>query len=326
MIARYIRSLWSDTQSNWSKFWFDASTAHTLAVVRICTGLMLAYIHAIWWFDGRAFFGPDALIDQPTIQLLHEQDYAWSYLWFTDSLWLIAIHQAVAILASLAMAAGLFGRLSTVLAWFLTLMVCHRATGLLFGLDQTVMMLAFGLVIAPSSSVLSISSLVRKRSKSQQNVLQYSSLNTFATRLVQLQLCAMYLFGGLGKMRGSMWWDGSAMWFSAASYEYQSNDMTWIGQWPLLAGLLCHLTIFWEAFYCVAVWPMRSRPIVLAIAFAVHAGIAIYLGMITFGVIMIVANLIFIPPDFMRRIFQAFPRWTSPRPSNTELRNAPSPQ
>jgi hypothetical protein len=34
---------------------------------------------------------------------------------------------------------------------------------------------------------------------------------------------------------------------------------------------------------------------VLAVAFFVHAGIALFLGMITFGTMMIVANMAFVP-------------------------------
>jgi hypothetical protein len=57
-------------------------------------------------------------------------------------------------------------------------------------------------------------------------------------------------------------------------------------------------TIFWETFYCAIVWPKLTRPIALGLAFAVHGGIALALGMITFGTIMIVANFAFISPDF----------------------------
>lgn len=125
--------------------------------------------------------------------------------------------------------------------------------------------------------------------------------NTLATRLIQLHLCVIYFFGGLGKLRGGMWWDGTAMWFSAASYEYQSIDLTWIGYYPILGAILTHITLFWEVTYFALVWPKLTRPFVLAIAVMVHAGIAIFLGMITFGWMMIVANLAFVEPEWLRR-------------------------
>jgi hypothetical protein len=118
-----------------------------------------------------------------------------------------------------------------------------------------------------------------------------------ATRLIQLHLCIVYLFGGISKMRGELWWDGSAIGYALVNWEYQSIDAVWLGHYPLLIGAISHVTIFWETFYCAAIWPRFLRPWTLAIAVAVHGGIALVLGMITFGVMMLVANLSFVAPE-----------------------------
>lgn len=322
MIVEYVKGLAREAARGWPRFWFAPSTGYSLAVVRIATGLMLAYIHAVWWLRAGEFFGPDAMIDLAANRRIHELDYTFSYLRATDSLAVLWVHQLVAVLAALSLAAGLLTRLTAPLVWFMTLNVCHRATGHLFGLDQTAMMLAFALAFAPCGAVWSVDALLRKRwlgSIRRGGWLDWllpsagpSSMNTFAARLIQLQLCAIYLFGGLGKVRGGPWWDGTAIWLAAASWEYQSNDLTWIGRFPSLAAVLAHVTIFWETFYCVAVWPLRSRPIVLAVAVAVHAGIGIFLGMITFAAIMIAANVAFVPPEFTRRILSGGRRSPSP--------------
>jgi hypothetical protein len=70
----------------------------------------------------------------------------------------------------------------------------------------------------------------------------------------------------------------------------------------LVFSALSHLTVFWEIFYCALVWPRLTRPLVLAMAVAVHGGIALFLGMVTFGTIMIVANAAFISPDWISRL------------------------
>ena len=97
-------------------------------------------------------------------------------------------------------------------------------------------------------------------------------------------------------MRGEFWWDGSAVWFSVANYEYQSLDATWLGFSPILIAVMTHLTVFWETFYAVLVWPKLTRPVVLAMALIVHGGICLFLGMITFGTAMIIANVAFVDP------------------------------
>jgi len=121
-----------------------------------------------------------------------------------------------------------------------------------------------------------------------------------AIRLLQLHMCVIYLFGGIGKMRGELWWDGSALWFAFANLEYQSLDMTWLVHAPWLIALLTHVTVIWETFYCFLIWPKLTRPICLAMAVAVHAGIGLCLGMWTFGLAMIIGNLAFVPPEVVR--------------------------
>jgi hypothetical protein len=119
-------------------------------------------------------------------------------------------------------------------------------------------------------------------------------------------MCIIYLFGGVGKMKGFEWWEGSAVWYSVSNLEYQSLDMTWMVHAPWLGALLTHITVFWETFYCALVWPRLTRPIVLAIAVGVHGGIALFLGMITFGLAMLIGNFAFVSP----RVVDAVVAWT----------------
>ena len=287
----------------WNRFWFSERAPYSLAVIRIATGAMLVYVHIIWARFLTDFMGPTAWIDQATIRQLHANDWGWSWLQFTSSPLVLWGHEAIAILASAMMMIGMFSRLAIPLAWFMTLMVCHRMTGALFGLDQIVVMLAMYLMWSRCGCVLSVDSWLQ-RNRPQGSWLfpacSPANSNNIATRLIQLHLCVIYLFGGLSKLRGEMWWDGSALWYTSVNYEYQSLDITWLGHFPLLIGALTAATIFWETFYCALVWPQQTRPLVLAMAVMVHGGIALALGMVTFGTIMIVANISFIDPAMMR--------------------------
>ncbi len=280
----------------WEDFWFTPRSNEILAVIRICCGSMLVYMHLVWASQSSNFFGDHAWIDNATIRSLHARDYGWSYLWYLQSAWSLMSHHLLTIVVSLMMALGLFSRLTVPLAWGLTLMYCHRLTGALFGLDQVVMMLAMYTMLAPAGAKYSLDSVVRRRIGDRWWLPSPapSVATNIAIRLIQVHLCVIYLFGGLSKLRGEMWWEGSALWFAAITYEYQSMDITWIGRYPVLVAILTHATVFWESFYCALVWPKLTRPIMLGMAVFVHGGIALALGMITFGTMMIVANLAFV--------------------------------
>jgi len=264
--------------------------------------------------DLSSFLGATAWIDNETAASLHDgtfgiDSWSWSYLWLIDDAGWLWVHQIVAILISLMFAAGLLTRMVGPLAWIIQLMYLHRLTGALFGFDQIVTYATMYLAFTPCGSCYSIDAQLRKRFEKR---LDQSPLAAWlfprpvpslavniASRLFQIHLCVIYLFGGLAKARGQTWWDGTAMWYSIANYEYQSVDMTWMAHYPRVLTAISHATLFWEIFYCALVWPRRTRPFVIAAAVAVHGGIAAFLGMITFGVMMITANMIFVPPQLV---------------------------
>jgi hypothetical protein len=119
---------------------------------------------------------------------------------------------------------------------------------------------------------------------------------------MQIHLCIIYLFSGLGKAMGETWWDGSAMWLAVANFEYQSIDLTWLAGYPELLSLLAHVTVAWELSYPALVWPRLPRPLVVAMSVPIHLGIALFLGMMTFGLAMIIANLAFVSPWVVRAL------------------------
>ncbi|WP_442507594.1 HTTM domain-containing protein [Novipirellula sp. SH528] len=298
----------------WDRFWFTPRYPHVLAILRIVTGGMLFYSHLVLATQLGDFLGDHAWINNATAVQLHDgafgvSDMGRSYLWHLSNPLLLWLHHGATLLITAAFAIGFMTRVTAPAAWFLQIMYIHRLTGTLFGLDQIVTYMAMYLMLTPSGSCFSVDAWLRERfserRKSSRKLAwllpenRASIATNVGTRLLQLHLCVIYLFGGLAKARGELWWDGTAVWFAVANYEYQSMNMIWIGNYPRIFSALTHLTLFWEVFYCALVWPRITRPIVIAIAVLVHGGIAVSLGMVTFGFMMIVANCIFIEPKWL---------------------------
>lgn len=282
----------------WDRFWFTPAQPHTLAMIRIFGGAMMFYTHLVWSLDLMSFVGPNSWVTTDLSRRLHEGTYAWSYLWYVDSPALIWALHIAGLVVFAALTVGLFSRVSSVLAFIITVSYCHRLQGALFGLDQVNAMLALYLMIGPCGAVYSVDHWLQRRRSGEHRPLATRSGN-IAVRLIQLHMCIMYLFAGVSKMRGETWWDGSALWFAVANLEYQSMDLTWMVRWPVLISALTHATVFWETFYPVLIWPRLTRPVFLLMAVLVHGGIALSLGMITFGLAMLIGNFAFIPPHLV---------------------------
>ncbi|TWT52937.1 Sporulation-delaying protein SdpB [Rubripirellula amarantea] len=302
--------------SGWDRFWFTPRMPHTLAILRIIAGLMLVYSHIVLATDLSSFLGDTAWINNETSRQLHDgtfgfSDWGRSYLWYISNPLLLWIHHGLTIAITASFAIGFLTRVTAPMALFLQLMYLHRLTGTLFGLDQIVTYSVMYLTIAPSGSLWSVDAWIRDKAKSKAKNPKWFAwmfpeceptiASNIATRLLQIHLCVIYFFGGIAKARGTSWWDGTAIWYSVGNLEYQSVNMTWLANYPRLSSLMAHTTMFWELSYAAIVWPRITRPIALALALALHGGIALFLGMITFGCMMIAANLIFIEPSWWQK-------------------------
>ncbi|MDA1052756.1 MAG: HTTM domain-containing protein [Planctomycetota bacterium] len=303
------KSWLSEIVSGWNRFWFTPSDPHTLALLRILAGAMLFYTHLVWSKNLVAFLGPHSWILREASMELHRGTHAWSHLWYIDSPGVLWAQHVVVLIVMAMFTVGLFSRVTSVLACLLTISYCHRLDGALFGLDQVNAMLAMYLMIGPCGAVYSVDRWLAKRKAGGQLPRPAATTSgNLAIRLIQVHMCIIYLFGGISKMRGEMWWDGTAVWYAISNLEYQSLDITWLVRFPWLIALLSHITVVWEASYCFLIWPRATRPIMLGLAVCVHGGIALFLGMITFGLVMIIGNVAFLSPSLIENAMHYFPR------------------
>lgn len=304
--------------SAWDRFLFTPSDPATLGMIRILAGAMLLYTHLVWSVDLIGFFGPNAWLSTEFVYGFHDSPFGWSHLyWFQQPAGLWTVHLlALAVFASLML--GFKSRVSAVLAFLLTVSYAHRATGALFGLDQINGFLAMYLAVGPCGDAFSLDNWLRRRRS--QPVPGPSISANVAIRLMQVHLCVVYLFAGLGKLLGESWWDGTALWGAFANHEYQTLDMTWLAHSLVLVNIITHVTLIWEVTYAALIWNKTARPIMLLLAIPLHLGIALCMGMVTFGVIMLVANAAFLAPERVRSWVERFPE------RSTETAAVPKPK
>lgn len=287
--------------SAWDRFWFTPMDPATLSLIRVLAGAMLLYTHLVWTLDLEAFFGNTSWITGEALSSMPRSGFAWSYLWLCDTPWKLGMAHAVALTVLACFMLGLWTRVTALLAWIITVSYANRVPLALFGLDQVNGMLSMYLMLGPCGAEFSLDRWLASRriGRGLPPARPAISANV-AIRLIQLHLCVIYLFAGLSKLQGPAWWNGTAFWGAVANLEYQSVDLTWLVNYPVIVNLLTHATILWEASYCAMIWPRITRPVILALAVVTHVGIGLCLGMMTFGLAMLIANVAFIPPEVIR--------------------------
>ena len=328
----YFRDLIQTTSANWDRFWFTPADPATLGLLRILAGGMLLYTHAVWTLDLQAFFGPHAWLNRDVVALTQRGGYQWSYLWLCQTPTALWTAHSVALGICLLFMLGLWTRVTSILACVVTLSYAHRSPDAMYGLDQINGFLSLYLAIAPSGDAYSLDRwLAARRRRSTLPPAPASITANIGTRLIQVHMCVLYLFAGLSKLQGESWWNGTAIWGAVANLEYQSLDMLWLAHHPWLVNLMTHVTVAWEISYIALIWGRLTRPLVLLVAVPVHLGICCCLGMVTFGSIMLIANLAFVSPVLIRVIFDrrpatprghsvAAPKWLRGSPAQTRSR------
>ncbi len=286
---------------SWDRFFFQPVDALPLSILRILAGCMLLYTHCVWGSVLTEFLGSDGWNSHDLVSLSREGGFLPSFWWYVPEPWMHNVHllcNAIIVLFIL----GVGGRITSILTWAIAISYAHRTSPANFGLDQINCMLTLYLCIGPAMQYLSVDRWLRlKFAKDKLRLDQPSSTANVALRLIQLHLCVIYLWAGLGKLQGEAWWNGNATWLALANYEYQSMDMTWLAHFPRLLETLTHVTVAWEVSFSFLVWPKRSRWFMLAIGTGMHLGIGMFLGMWTFGSIMIISYLSFASAEWLRR-------------------------
>ncbi|MDC1301693.1 HTTM domain-containing protein [bacterium] len=274
----------------WTTFWFTPSDPALLGILRILTGTLLTWSSVIWLCDQEGFFGQNGWQSAGNVWRLNDQPWHWSWYFVAQTPtagWLLA---ALSVLAALSLSVGFFTRTAACIAFAGYISAVNRAPLNTFGFDDALGIMLVPMVIGSAGARFSVDGIFKK-------IRPIPNIETtIAMRLIQVHLCIIYFFSGCGKLLGASWWEGTALWGAVANIQYRTIDLTLLAWHPLLVNALTLCALFWEISYVALIWPRLTRPIFLVTAVFVHLGIGLTMGMMEFGIAMLIANMAFLPP------------------------------
>jgi hypothetical protein len=256
---------------------------------------------------------------------------AWS-IWFhvTDPTWMMVVHYSFLAIFFL-FAIGFCTRVTSVLAWLAAISYIQRAPTSIFGLDTMMNILMIYLMIGPSGAALSVDRLISRWwtvRQARRNHLPIPARTppaprvsaNLALRLLQIHFCIIYLASGLSKLQGNVWWNGTAVWGTMAVYEYCPMQ---IGTYDALLKFLCAhrwlwetvmtggvaFTLFTEIGFPFLVWNRKMRWPMMTVALFLHTGIAMFMGLRTFSLVMLTMLCAFVPQETVERMRYRFQVW-----------------
>jgi hypothetical protein len=286
---------------SWNGFWFTPSPATPLAFVRIAFGLVVTAWTLSLRGDGDfgAFFQHDGILPATN---WHAAPSLVSLLRIWDGDGATTIVFLLLLVSSILLTLGLFTRVAA-LAVFIGIMSFERRNPFLFNSgDGLLRLLALYLVFAPSGAYLSLDRWRRDR----EHFWEVPLASSFALRLMQIQLSALYIGSVWAKLSGGSWNDGTAV-----SYALRTGDLHRFGL-PgflstslLMSNLETFGTLAIESALAFLVWNRRLRPWVLGAGVILHLAISygIRVGFFSLGIFTL--YLAFLTPTAAQWIVDA---------------------
>jgi Vitamin K-dependent gamma-carboxylase len=276
--------------SRWDGFWFGPVPTSSLAILRVCFGVVVFAWTVSLAPDLSAFFSSAGIVgSQPG------GEGVWGVLGIAPGGGVVVGLYAALLVGSLALAAGWRTRVASVVV-FIGLLSFERRNPWVFNSgDGLLRVIAFYVMLAPAGVAFSVDRWRCERER----FWEFPSRAPWAVRLMQIQLSVIYLGGVWDKFQGTTWNDGTAV-----SYALRVSDLAalpvpaFLSQSPVIVNLLTFGTLAAELGLGILVWNRRLRRWVLlgGAAFHVAIGWAIRVGF--FSVAMLVLYLAFVDPDW----------------------------
>jgi hypothetical protein len=120
-------------------------------------------------------------------------------------------------------------------------------------------------------------------------------LHNVAVLAIALQVSVLYANSGLWKLAGDQWQHGTALYYISQVEWVSLPAMREMFKHPLVTTIATYSSVLYETLFPVAiVSPLRLPWLAFGMVF--HLGIAVFLGFVTFSMVMI-GLLLFLMPD-----------------------------
>jgi hypothetical protein len=291
---------------------FSAPQSPTpLGVFRILVAAFALLQLLLWYRDWDAFLASDgwvqweisrALGQEWQLHLVHVAGFLAHLGLSPDQS--VRIFYWIYATSLVALLVGCHTRIAAFLAWAAHYVLMNTIPIFLYGMDIFLQIALFYAVVMPVHKACAVDSWMgRVNSRPSWGV-------TLSRRVLQIHLCLVYMSSGFEKLFSPEWWSGNVIWRSLVQPDFRQYDFTWLAHYSWIALLLSWFTIAIESGYFVAMWVPHLRVVWLGGITALHLGIALFLGLGLFGLIMILLSLSAFGSDVWRdlkRWPRAFP-------------------
>lgn len=231
-------------------------------------------------------YGINSIIPRSEALSIYPEFYrpAIQYFFWPDA-WASLVHIVLIGLLLLA-TLGLSNRILMLITWVLAQGFINRNYSMLFGADLIGTLFLFYLSWTDCHEHFTLKRYFRKSaSKIKSDFSQ--KLTSMVFRLMQIQLAVIYAYTGLEKLKGSTWWDGTALWTVFANPQFVGYDLVFLRNFPIFFSIGTFVTLIFEIYFPAMVMFKSTRRVWLSLGLLFHLGIGLLLSLMPFSLVMV---------------------------------------
>jgi len=188
----------------------------------------------------------------------------------------IGLIRGLGVVGGLGLWLGIFPRCAAFCAWLAAVSYAYRNMDILHSGDNLIRIGTFFLIFARTDGVFSLPFVVRRcffSQASSDSQPRAGLVPAWPQRILQLQLCVLYLTAGIWKATGPTWRNGTAVGLVLQLGEFQRFPIPDFFMTPVMSQLTTYATLAFELGFPVLIWIPKLRLPVLLAGLAFHAGL-----------------------------------------------------
>ncbi len=299
-------------------FWPVAPARHRVGarLFRTLVGLGFLYQFGILYGQRAILFGPEALSPYDDFVAMFGTAHVSLLALSPSEAWFELVYHATLLVLGV-WTAGFATRWTTPLVWLGVHTIHARAADIWDGGDNLmhiVLLFAVLLDLRPAAAVAKESPAATHREEEGDAapVRVRDVLHNVALLACAIQVCIVYVVAGITKLGGKYWVNGTAFYYVLNSNEFGFSRSLAPIIWnsPVVLSVMTWAPVVMQlAFPFVYLFgSAMSRRVLVLTAISFHLGIFALMGLETFAVFMIAAELLLLSDDdyaFVRRVFGA---------------------
>jgi len=275
------------------QFWFRPFSHQALGLFRLIVGSTLFFLYLSRHKDIEFFYSEQGILPKSLALDFFPEFLRPSWLWsFWSDSYLNLAHGTL-LFCLLLVTFGIGGRLVIIVTWILNIAFIQRNYAVNFGADIIGNIWLFYLIFTGPGNWFTWKHFL-KGSRYQPLESASDWLSSVGVTLIRIHLCTIYFYTGIEKLKGTSWWDGTALWTVLINSQMVVTDFEWVKYISPLIFILTWVTILFEIFFTPLVFVERCKLPILLFGVVFHLTIGGIMALMPFALIMIAPYPFFI--------------------------------